>query len=230
MKINPSNHLWKSLAFLGYRFHLSPEFPSMWSALQDDSLWWRFSGFPDTYYLPWQWGKLRFPKHPKAFQWSIGRHCTGVQGLPSAFCVLLWSWVLKASFPVVCLHWLLSWFLLFRFPLGPPVFPLNHRKWGDLGLSQCVTINYLTAVWKRSLRYLLGAAESANMPNVTAAFLHLLPSASSPAPTYQNFPSVSLVRHYGELVPPCSLRLASVRASNQSCFCLWPVPCCDSQG
>ena len=52
MKINPSNHLWKSLAFFGYRLHLTPDSPSIWLALQDGSLWLEFQWFPGHVLCP----------------------------------------------------------------------------------------------------------------------------------------------------------------------------------
>lgn len=201
MKINPSNQSSGSLLLSQAIDYISlPWFPRhLVSFAGWQPLYWSFNSFLDVYYLftsyglecicirrvlllPDIVGKLRPPKHPKAFRWSIGCQGAGDSGAPFAFCVLLQLWVYRASFPVVCLHWLLSWFLLFHFPLGPPVFPLNHRKWGDLGLSQCVAINYLTAVWKRSLRYLLGSHRVRECPRCNGSLSSPPPLGRQPCP------------------------------------------------
>lgn len=70
-------------------------------------------------------------------------------------------WDLSPSLYLCWCLFILFYFISFVpfFP-GPHVFPLNHRKWGDLGLSQSIIINSLTAIWKHSLRYLLADSES----------------------------------------------------------------------
>lgn len=73
-------------------------------------------------------GKLRFPKHPKAFRWSIGHQCAGGSG--ASICILCSSPVVgfKSVFPS-CMFTLVSFLISFiPFSPRPPCLPPKPQK------------------------------------------------------------------------------------------------------